>query len=263
MSAVRHLLLSLSASIATTMSAAPEPVVFQAGEKQVALLELFTSEGCSSCPPAEDWLSGLKQSPGLWKDFVPLAFHVDYWDYLGWRDPWADSAFSDRQRNYAQSWRNRSVYTPGFVLSGKEWQDWSRHKRGPALSGLPAGALNVSSSDLSHWQVAFTPADRNVASYELHAASLASELSSDVKTGENRGRHLAHDFVVTALVHHPLKRVGDKALVDFVLNPFSKEQPAHLALAVWVTRQGQMTPLQATGGWLPQNPPPGNSDSKQ
>ncbi len=66
-----------------------QPIAFQSSENQITLLELYTSEGCSSCPPAEIWLGRLTQSPGLWKDFVPVAFHVEYWDYLGWRDPWA------------------------------------------------------------------------------------------------------------------------------------------------------------------------------
>src|SRR5262245_10264750 len=106
----------------------PDPprgtVTFQSPDRRTALLELFTSEGCSSCPPAEAWLSRLKESPCLWKDFVPVAFHVDYWDRLGWEDPWGSRAYSQRLQSYARSWRNDSVYTPGFVLNGKEWRAW-------------------------------------------------------------------------------------------------------------------------------------------
>ena len=96
-------------------------ITFQSTDEQTSLLELFTSEGCSSCPPAETWLSGLKAAPGLWKEFVPVAFHVDYWDYLGWRDPWGAKTFSLRQHAYAKTWRIDSVYTPAFILNGKEW----------------------------------------------------------------------------------------------------------------------------------------------
>src|SRR5690348_8781739 len=71
---------------------------FESGDTQTPLLELYTSEGCSSCPPAEAWLSQLKKSPKLWKDFVPVSFHVDYWDYLGWKDPFAMKAYSRRQQ---------------------------------------------------------------------------------------------------------------------------------------------------------------------
>src|SRR5258708_5201471 len=101
-----------------SMNAQAEPLTFQSALEQTALLELYTSEGCSSCPPAETWLSRMKESPGLWKDFVPVAFHVDYWDYLGWRDLWATRGFSDRQRAYAGHWQSKSIYTPCFVLNG-------------------------------------------------------------------------------------------------------------------------------------------------
>src|SRR4051812_18118930 len=60
------------------------------------LIELFTSEGCSSCPPADEWLHDLGKQPGLWTDFVPVAFHVDYWDYLGWKDIFSTPEFSER-----------------------------------------------------------------------------------------------------------------------------------------------------------------------
>src|SRR5258708_40149645 len=113
-----------------------EPVTFQSSETQTALLELYTSEGCSSCPPAETWLSRLKESPGLWKDFVPVAFHVDYWDRLGWRDPFADRGFSDRQSAYAELWHSENVYTPEFVLNGKDWRAWPLHKSIPKPSGM-------------------------------------------------------------------------------------------------------------------------------
>src|SRR5215470_17138375 len=119
-------LLGFAIMVAVNSGARGDTLVFQSSENQVSLLELFTSEGCSSCPPAEKWVSGLKAAPGLWKQFVPVAFHVDYWDYLGWRDPWASKAFSDRQRAYAQVWGGDSIYAPGFVLNGQEWRAWSR-----------------------------------------------------------------------------------------------------------------------------------------
>jgi hypothetical protein len=224
-----------------------EPVVFQTTETRVALLELFTSEGCSSCPPAEKWLSGLKDSHGLWNEFVPVALHVDYWDYLGWRDPWASSQFTTRQRAYVSSWRADSVYTPGFVLNGKEWGDWSNSK-GPRPSQTKAGILKVSSQDLEHWNVTFIPATPATGEYEVHAALLANSLTSDVKAGENRGRRLNHDFVATDLVSSPLKTNGDKLEGEFTV---TQGQTSRRALAVWLTHKGMLEPLQAVGGWLP------------
>ncbi len=97
----------------------------KADRHKTHLIELFTSQGCSSCPPAEAWLSKLKNEPRLWKDFVPLAFHVDYWDRLGWRDPFASKEWTARQYQYSENWKSESVYTPGFVLDGREWMDRS------------------------------------------------------------------------------------------------------------------------------------------
>ena len=78
------------------------PVEFQSSQRQVSLLELYTSEGCSSCPPAEAWLSKLKNSQGLWDEFVPVAFHVDYWNNPGWKDRFSDEQYTERQKSYAK-----------------------------------------------------------------------------------------------------------------------------------------------------------------
>lgn len=85
------------------------------------LVELYTSEGCSSCPPADRWLRNLPARD----DVVALAFHVDYWDYLGWRDRFADSRFTDRQRAMAARAGSGTVYTPEVALDGREWRRWS------------------------------------------------------------------------------------------------------------------------------------------
>src|SRR5438552_17449486 len=102
----------------------PPATVFETGNTQSTLIELFISEGCSSCPPAEKWLSGLKSNRDLWKKIVPVAFHVDYWDRLGWRDRFAKPEFTSRQQRYAAAWGGDSGYTPGFVVNGKEWRGW-------------------------------------------------------------------------------------------------------------------------------------------
>ncbi|MCC5022093.1 MAG: DUF1223 domain-containing protein [Candidatus Synoicihabitans palmerolidicus] len=85
-------------------------------------MELLPAEGCSSCPPAENWLGALRHESGLWRDFVPVAWHVNYWDRLGWPDKFAERSYTDRQYAYARSWQSGRVYTPGFVRGGKEWQ---------------------------------------------------------------------------------------------------------------------------------------------
>src|SRR5208282_1119235 len=118
---------------------------------------LYTSEGCSSCPPAEAWLSGLQDSPRLWKDFAPVAFHVDYWNYLGWKDAWSDAAFSERQWTFAQRWQSKSIYTPEFVFNGREWHNWFAGKNGPSSGGRLTGILTVISTNTNRWQASFVP----------------------------------------------------------------------------------------------------------
>ena len=250
---MRNLAFFLGLMAAASVQAQTASITFQSSAAQTALLELYTSEGCSSCPPAEAWLSRLKESPGLWKDFVPMAFHVDYWDYLGWRDPWATRDFSDRQRAYAQRWRSENIYTPGFVLNGKEWRDWSGRKEAPKSSGARAGVLTVSSSDTNRWQVSFATTLADGAKYEVQAALLAFGLNSDVKAGENRGRRLNHDFAVVSVAKAPLIRSG--GIVEGSLVFPVRRNTGNLALAVWITQAGRLEPLQATGGWLARSAP--------
>ncbi|MGH7994627.1 MAG: DUF1223 domain-containing protein [Limisphaerales bacterium] len=233
------------------IAASAAPMSFQSSERQTSLLELYTSEGCSSCPPAEAWLSRLKSSPGLWSEFVPVAFHVAYWNNLGWRDKLSSEQFSDRQRDYAQVWLAENIYTPELVLNGKEWRNWFGLRSGPSASATKAGVLRVSSDDGKHWQANFVPAENGAADYEVTAAVLVSDLSSDVKAGENAGRHLNHDFVALSLNTHPLASQTHGLQGKFNIDSGPKGINGRLALAVWVTRSGHLEPLQATGGWLP------------
>src|SRR6202051_2661024 len=115
---------------AIVLSSAAE-MRFENGPQQTALVELYTSEGCSSCPPAEAWLGRLKIDPGLWKGYVQGAFHAHYWDNLGWTARVERKDFTARQHTYANAWRASSVYTPCFVRDGQEWTDW-RHSSMPA-----------------------------------------------------------------------------------------------------------------------------------
>src|SRR3954465_8863933 len=139
----RMRLIAVILTLSTSLLAQAADRVFESGPQQVRVLELFTSEGCSSCPPAEAWLSKLKAEPGLWKEFVPLAFHVDYWDRLGWRDPFAAKEWTARQYQYSNGWKSESVYTPAFVLDGREWSGRSI----PAPSNDKPGVLKLSISN--------------------------------------------------------------------------------------------------------------------
>ena len=168
---------------------------FESGLQKTHLLELFTSEGCSSCPSAEAWLSKLKAEPRLWKDFVPIAFHVDYWDRLGWRDPFAAKEWTARQYQYSAVWKSDSVYTPGFVLDGREWQNTAI----PSATDDAVGVLKVSFDKEGRLLAEFHLLKGDAPKFDFHVALLGFDLKTNVTGGENNGRKLQHDFVVLSL----------------------------------------------------------------
>jgi len=242
----------VAAILLTALSASAQAnfIQFQNAPERTALLELYTSDGCSSCPPAEAWLSGLRDSPRLWKDFAPVAFHVDYWNYLGWKDAWSSAEYSERQRAFAQLWHSENIYTPELVLNGKEWHNWFTGKNGPKSDGERAGILTVTATATNRWLVSFVQEKPTGAPYEIHAALLAGGIVSEVKAGENKGRRLNHDFAVVNLVQIGMTMSNGVAKGKFILNPPQASAGKTLALTVWMTRAGQLEPLQATGGWL-------------
>jgi hypothetical protein len=223
----------------------PPATVFESGETQSTLIELFTSEGCSSCPPAEKWLSALKSNQDLWKKIIPVAFHVDYWDRLGWRDRFAKPEFTSRQQRYAAAWGGDSVYTPGFVVNGKEWRSWFGGNAVPTTSSK-IGMLRVSLGDGGKLSASFIPERTQPRTLALNVALLGNDLESDVKRGENRGRKLRHDFVVLDLIKIDMISASNGWTGSVVLPMRSGDKPN--ALAAWITENG--TPIQATGGWL-------------
>ena len=226
---------------------ASEPKTFESGDTQSSLIELFTSEGCSSCPPAEKWLSALKSSSDLWKKAVPVAFHVDYWDHLGWRDRFAKPEFTSRQQRYAAAWGGDSVYTPSFVVNGKEWRGWFGGNAMP-ITYTKVGVLRVSVGDDGKVSATFAPDTMQARPLALNVALLGNDLESDVKRGENSGRKLRHDFVVLQLVKTELIASGDRWISSISIPKQNAEKPR--ALAAWVSEEDVDPPIQATGGWL-------------
>jgi len=220
-------------------------VALESGPTRTHLLELYTSEGCSSCPPAEAWLSKLKDNPRLWQDFVPLAFHVDYWDRLGWRDPFASKQWTARQYAYSARWQSSSVYTPGFVLDGHEW----RNSGVPSASSKSPGALKLSVANGESVSAVFKQTNGESKPLDLHVARLGFGLKINVKAGENSGRTLLHDFVVLSL--ETTKLSGGKAeLRSPVAAAANEDASSRRAIVAWVTEPGQIEPIQAVGGWL-------------
>ncbi|MGD8978049.1 MAG: DUF1223 domain-containing protein [Gammaproteobacteria bacterium] len=220
---------------------------FESGPGRVALLELYTSEGCSSCPPADRWLRELKSDPRLWKDFVPVAFHVDYWDYIGWEDRFARPAFSHRQRRYVADGRASTVYTPGLFNNGEEWRGWFRGEA-PSFDPAPVGALSLT-LDGDRVSVRFEPPDDEHGDLEVQIAILGMGLETEVRAGENRGRTLRHDFVLLELISRPLDK-GDGGFLASAALPGLAEDPTRRALVAWVSRRGDQAPIQSVGGFL-------------
>lgn len=174
----------------------------KSGAQTQPLLELYTSEGCSSCPPADQWLSGLKKSKA---QVTPLAFHVDYWDYIGWKDNFAKPEFSARQRAGAALGGAGFVYTPQFSLNGQDFRGAGTIRFAQAIDSIaqqPAKAqLSLQSNTQTNGEIQLTanaqstkPDDAKNA--QVFIAVYENQLSSKVNAGENNGRLLKHDFVV-------------------------------------------------------------------
>src|SRR6185312_11220306 len=114
--AVAALLCAAAAALAAPVQAAPAACTAQSGTTVPTVVELYTSQGCSSCPPAERWLSGLKGRDGV----VALAFHVDYWDDIGWKDRYAQALFTQRQNGSQRTSGARFAYTPQVLLDSRD-----------------------------------------------------------------------------------------------------------------------------------------------
>ncbi len=178
----------------------------KSGLASASIVELYTSEGCDSCPPADRWFSTL----GYRKDgVVPLAFHVDYWDYIGWKDRFAKSQFAQRQRDTVTRQGGRTTYTPQVMLDGRDMGLWSYQSR--FQTRLREIALRTARANIS--------IEATVANHTVEAELLATvpfpidradavvfiaiaedKLLSRVTAGENKGAVLKHDHVVRELI---------------------------------------------------------------
>ncbi|MGH8800389.1 MAG: DUF1223 domain-containing protein, partial [Casimicrobiaceae bacterium] len=168
-----------------------------------ALIELYTSEGCDSCPPADRWLSALA-ADGLGGGAVALALHVDYWDRLGWKDRFASAGFTARQRDESARSGAPFVYTPQVVLQGRDFPQWRSGGLQDAIAAInarPARAVidlavqrRDGTAEIELRAAVADPRDRTDA--VVAVALVQSGLASDVRAGENAGKRLRHDHVV-------------------------------------------------------------------
>jgi len=219
-----------------------------------ALVELYTSEGCDSCPPADRWMSSLASRGFAPDKVVPMALHVDYWDYIGWKDPYGKRQFSGRQRKMAALARSALVYTPQVMLQGRDFRQWGSPAFAEAVARInaqPARARLELTLDTGKGLVFGAEATAELlggvagGKPALYLAAYENRLVSEVLAGENRGKTLAHDYVVMEWAG-PVEFKGRSRLVerrDLPLLP--KAVSANSGIAAFVQDQATGEVLQA------------------
>lgn len=224
------------------------------GAMTAALVELYTSEGCNSCPPADRWLSSLGKRGRVPGQIVPLSLHVDYWDYIGWKDPYAKPAYAARQRKLTQAQRLAFVYTPQVMLQGRDFRAWStpafdaevaRINRQPARATI---RLAYDPAPRDAWTVtaAAELLDASQAPQAaLYVAAYENRLASVVTAGENRGSTLEHDYVALEwLGPYEIPRTG--ARVERLRVPLlPRAVPEHSGVVAFVQNRRTLEVLQA------------------
>ena len=156
------------------------------------MIELYTSEGCSSCPPADKWASSLKNSGA-----VVQAFHVGYWDYIGWVDRFAAPAHTSRQREVAATNQLRGIYTPQVVLNGNDWPGWHGSKSMLGANRDALVSITLKQLDADRFEARVAPAaGAGALPWSAYWTVTENGHNSKVQAGENAGEFLKHDFVV-------------------------------------------------------------------
>jgi hypothetical protein len=224
----------------------------KSGPKTTALVELYTSEGCSSCPPADKRLSQFPSQAYSLEQVVPISLHVDYWDDLGWKEPFAQPQFSERQNWLVHLNGHKTAFTPHFFVSGAEVRDWrgelgDRLKRITAEPARASISVHAEATDLGAISVAASAtAPRSGAPLALFLVLTEDKLTSSVSAGENRGVTLSHDHVVRKWIG-PIALSADRVEFKQAVAAGSGWNPAQLGVAGFVQnlRTGQV--LQAIG----------------
>jgi hypothetical protein len=202
-SPLRRVFAPLSLALATALAAVVPAAASAAaacsassGATVPAVVELYTSEGCSSCPPADRWLSSLKGRD----DVVALAFHVDYWDSLGWKDRFAQPQFTQRQNASQRSSGARFAYTPQVILDSRDMPDWQSLPVAALRNRPPATVALTLAQDAAGITLAVAPGAGAPAKLSGYVAVVDDGLQTHVGAGENRGETLRQDGVVRELL---------------------------------------------------------------
>lgn len=219
---------------------------FKSSEKRVNIIELYTSQGCSSCPVADDWLNDLKDNKKLFNEFIPLAFHVTYWNFLGWKDTFSKDKFSKKQKDYSSFWNKRSVYTPQFITNGLEYRQWFTNKSLPKFKDKVTGILKVEVIK-EHIKVDFEAINIKNQKIDINIAVLGFDYIVDITAGENKNRTLNHNFVVLGFQKYSssLQKVVKK---EYLIPEYIKDKNKKAVVVYLTTKKG--VPIQAVGGYF-------------
>ena len=193
--------LLLLTSLFSLPAFAGDPIVVSSGDKQTAVVELYTSEGCSSCPSADRWLSRLIEVPKDELDVLALAFHVDYWDYLGWKDRFSSAANTRRQRQLGTNNQQSTIYTPEFFVNGREVRGSNNILQKIQQANQQQSPIDLKltvSRDKNNLVIELqSPGDQDISDQIDHRYLVyENNLSTDVQRGENSGAILKHEQVV-------------------------------------------------------------------
>ena len=211
------------------------------------IVELFTSQGCSSCPPADAFLETLKGKPGV----VALSYHVDYWDYLGWRDTLGSPEYSQRQYDYAKSRGDMNVYTPQMIINGGNHYVGSQRSTvsggiAKARSAIAAQWVDIVMSDNKTDVVIDIAAGAATKEATLWLMAFAPSITTEIKKGENAGSTVTYYNVVRKMVPAGMWHGEATKLVL----PKSSVIPEDCKGWVALLQQGKVGPMigAATGG---------------
>lgn len=206
--------------------------------RSFAILELFTSEGCSSCPPADRLLPQLASTDA---SIIPLSFHVDYWDRYGWKDPFSNASFTERQNQYAKQFKLESIYTPQLVINGEYelvGSNRSAAERDIAKLLKENAPLQLTIDDVKtendHLSVSCR-LNGNLHNCDLLVAVVQKHAEVNVKAGENNGAKLSHTNVVRSFLKLPAKEKMDFqiAVPDKLVNDSSATNKQNWQLIVY------------------------------
>jgi len=210
-----------------------------AGARPKAVVELFTSQGCAQCPPADALLTGLAEEGGV----VALAYHVDYWDYVGWEDTFGDEAYSDRQRAYAKSWGSSRIYTPQMVVNGAKGVVGSRRNEvhgALAGSSLPLSVDIVRDGDMLKIAI---PPNTSLDDAVVWLVSYLDRADVTIEKGENAGKSMVYTQVVTGRQALGLWEGATGASLKLPLPEILNEGSTGIAVIVQQERNGLPGPI--------------------